>query len=207
MTGHTHQPSEAERIRVVCNNVHLHFFLPRISVVLVLNSCWMGEIVFNGYHFTHTYTHIENLKSSTVFLFFMLCSCPPSQQISLLKPLCSSHTQEINLSCRQESIFFSLQVPLLPGPPSPYSHPTPSPTHHHLSTTVHPPPRPLIPHPSAAESALSPHCMDNRLTTTEKTQHNPLKRHTPPHMLAHIALHTQTHNCHHVLEKFTVSEQ
>lgn len=137
----------------------------------------------------------------------MLCSCPPSQQISLLKPLCSSHTLEINLSCRQESIFFSLQVPLLPGPPSPYSHPTPSPTHHHLSTTVHPPPRPLIPHPSAAESALSPHCMDNRLTTTVKTQHNPLKRHTPPHMLAHIALHTQTHNCPHVLEKFTVSEQ
>ncbi|KAG7502618.1 hypothetical protein JOB18_023330 [Solea senegalensis] len=33
-------------------------------------------------------------------------------KISLLKPLCSSHTLEINLSCRQESIFFSSQTGL-----------------------------------------------------------------------------------------------
>ncbi|MEQ2286461.1 hypothetical protein AMECASPLE_002746 [Ameca splendens] len=87
-----------------------------------------------------THTHLHHLYT-VVFTH---------KQISLHKRLCSSHTLKINLSCRQESIFFSSEVLLLPQLP-PHHHPLVHPAITLLQLSVHR----LLPSPqlSPAESA------------------------------------------------------
>lgn len=150
----------------------------------------------------HTHT-LRKPESSRVFLF----SCPPSQQISLQKLLCSSHTLEINLSCRQESIFFSSQVLLLPRPftpPSPAR--IPPPVHPTITSlqTVRPLPRPATPPPptrvqlnqlSAPAARTTDRQTNKHLTLSQKTNTSPLSVYAKRKCMSETHMRAHTYTC------------